>query len=494
MSEVRPTGGPGRRPTPVPGPSEVPQYSYGWAIYVLGALLALATAYLIFKLTYTYGQAPHRIVKMLIGLVVLVVVVFKPRVALHAWLLAIPIGEWLPATGIPGLNGPNLLLIVMVLGWVVPRIQRGQRIFGSTRLSVPVAAYIVLLLFSLARGWMFPPGAGYDGFAMLKSVWQVLLGFFVYYAAANMVEDRRQLNGLLVTFAIGCSLGALIAVRQFLGAGIDARIGGALGDINDLGAYFAVTASALIGFFLTSRAFTRFRKWVIGASAALASFGVLVPKSRGGYVGAVAGIGALTYFLDKRAVIVFAIVLALSPFWAPGFVKERVAETTVDTLQAELVGDTTDRLDPSAGIRLEIWRVVVRQSLRSPIVGFGYASVPYLTVNDLGRPWSAHSLYVDTLGSAGLLGIAVLGWLLFACLRSGRELLRVASTPTGRGLAIGFLGATVALVVANIFGERFTHISIAGTYFFLAGLVDRNIAIEYASKAPEGAQTEDQTS
>ncbi len=481
MSETRPTGSVGRRPGRVPGPSEVPQYSYDWVIYVLGALLSLAVAYVIFKLHYTYGQAPHRIIKMLAGLIMLMLVVFRSRLALYVWLLAIPLGEWLPATGVLGLNAPNLLIAVMMLSWIVPRIMHGERVLSRTRLSAPVAAYIVLLLFSLARGWLFPPGPGYDGFQMLKSVWQVVLGFAVYFVVANVVADRKQISSLLVTFAVGSTLGAVIAVRQFLGAGFDSRIGGALGDINDLGAYFAMTASALFGLFLTSRAFTGFRKWIMGVSTLLASFGVMVPKSRGGYMGVVAGLGVLTYLINKRAVIIFAVVVALSPFWAPTFVKDRVAETRVDSLEAELVGDATDRLDPSAAVRLDIWRIVARKSLKSPIIGYGYAAVPYLTADELGRPFSAHSLYFETLGQTGLVGIVVLFWLLFACVRSGRELLRVATTRTSRGLAIGFLGATVALIVANIFGERFTHISIAGTYFFLAGLVDKSIVIEHES-------------
>jgi hypothetical protein len=478
MSQTRPAIITGRRLPPVPGPSEVPQYSYGWFVYVLGVLLALGIAFVIFKLHYTYGQAPHRIIKMLAGLIVLMLVAFKPRLSLHVWLLAIPIGEWLPATGIPGVNGPNLLILIMLVSWIVPRIMSGERVLSRTRLSAPVAVFLMLLFLSLGRAWLFPPGAGYDGFMMLKSVWQIFLGFVVYYAAANMVVDRNQIRGLLVTFAIGSSIGALIAVRQFLGAGFDSRIGGAIGDINDLGAYFAVTASALFGLFLTSRAFTGFRKLVIGASAALAAFGVFVPKSRGGYLGAVAGIGVLTYLIDKRAVIVFAIVLALSPVWAPSFVKDRIAETTVDSIEMELVGDATDRLDPSAGVRFTIWKIVARESLRSPLIGFGYGAVPYLTAGELSRPFSAHSLYFATLGEKGLLGVAALFWLMWACIASGRELLRLASTPGSRGLAIAFLGATVALLVANVFGQRFTHISIAGTYFFLAGLVDRSISIE----------------
>ena len=488
MSQTRSPGAPGRRPAPIPGPSEVPQYSYGWLLYVFGAILALGLAYVIFKLNYTYGQAPHRIIKMLVGVVVMLVVVFRPQWALHVWLLAIPIGEWLPATGIPGLNGPNLLIAVMMLGWIVPRIMRGERIMTQTRLAGPVALYILLLTFSLVRGWLFPPGPGYDGPQMMKSVWQIVLGFTVYFAAANMVDDKRQIRSMLITFAIGCSISALIAVRQFIGADESRRIGGALGDINDLGAYFAVVASALIGLFLTSGAFTRFRRWVIGASASLAAFGVLLPKSRGGYVGAAAGIGVLTYLIDKRAVIVFAVILALSPLWAPGFVKDRIAETTVDTLEAELLGDASDRLDPSAGVRLVIWRIVVTKWIRSPVIGYGYGAVPYLTAGELSKPFSAHSLYFATLGETGLVGMVVLLWLLFACLKSGSELIRTSSTPLMRGLGVGFIGASVALMVANVFGERFTHMSIAGTYFLLAGLVDRGIAIEYSSR--EDAQAE----
>lgn len=494
MSPTNPTATTGRRLPPVPGPSEVPQYSYGWLIYVVGVLLALGIAFVIFKLHYTYAQAPHRIIKMLAGLIVMMFVVFKSRVSLYVWLLAIPIGEWLPATGIPGVNGPNLLITVMILSWVIPRVMSGERIMSRTRLSAPVAFYIGVIFFSLMRGWLFPPGPGYNGFMMMKSVWQVFLGFVVYYAAANIVVDRRQVKGLLVTFAIGSSIGALIAVRQFLGAGFDARVGGAIGDINDLGAYFAVTASALFGLFLTSRAFTGFRRLLIGASAGLAAFGVFVPKSRGGYLGAIAGIGVLTYLADKRAVIIFALVLALSPIWAPSFVKDRVAETTVDSIEAELIGDATDRLDPSAGVRFTIWGIVARESLKSPLIGHGYGAVPYMTAKELDKPFSAHSLYFATLGEAGLLGLIALAWLLSACVASGRELLRVATTPENRGLAIAFIGATVALLVANVFGQRFTHISIAGTYFFLAGLVDRSIGIERETSQSNVVGAKEQTS
>jgi O-antigen ligase len=108
----------------------------------------------------------------------------------------------------------------------------------------------------------------------------------------------------------------------------------------------------------------------------------------------------------------------------------------------------------------------------------------------LERPYSAHSLYVETAAQSGIVGLVVLFWLVTACVRSGRELLARSSEGTPRGLAVAFLAGTLALLLANIFGQRFTHMTVAGSYFFLAGLVDRSIALERAEAVPAGAETE----
>lgn len=500
MSERGRTGGRGTRGSasssrraaaPTPAPSEVPQYSYVWAIYVVAAVAAVGIAFAVFKLHYSFGQAPHRIVKMLVGVALFAIVFFRPRIALFAWLLAMPIGEWLPATGIPGINGPNLLFMIMLFSWIVPRILRGERLAVRTRIALPLAAYLALLVLSVVRAAVAPPGGvSYDFVRMLKMVWQSGLGFAAYFVVANNVEDDREVRNLLVTLAVGCSIGALISLRQYLGTASTRRIAGALGDINDLAAYFAMCASMLVGLGFSSGAFGRIKGLIVWGSAALSCIAVTLPKSRGGFVGVACGIGCLTYMTGKKAFIIFLVIIALSPLWAPGFVRDRVAETRVDSLAAGLVGDPEDRLDPSAAVRLEIWSIVLRESVRSPIIGYGYGTVPYLTQDRLSRPFSAHSLYFATLGETGLVGIAVLFWLISACARSGFELRRLASSRLNRGLATGFLAALAALLVANVFGQRFANMSIAGTFFFLAGLVDRSILFERAARAQEGVKGE----
>jgi hypothetical protein len=467
----------------------VPEYGYGWVVYVLGVVLAVGLAYVIFQLNYVYGQAPHRIIKILIGVALVVFAFFRPWFAMHAWLLAIPLGEWLPSTGIPGINGASLLIFMLILSWVVPRMLAGERVFRPTRIGGPLAAYIGVL----GLGILVTSMRGMEGFDLrflLSVLWQSSLGFFAYYVVANTVHDQRQTRNLLVTLSVGCAFAGAIALWQFIVTPDYRRIAGTLGDVNDLGAYFAVAGAAILALVFSWRAFPRFKRFLVALAAATTSVAVLLPKSRGAYVGFAAGAGAVTFLTSRKLFVVFLIVLALSPFWAPGFVRERVEETTVDTFEAGLVGDSTDRLDPSAGVRLKIWGIVTQEFTHRPFIGHGFGSVPTMTEGKLSKPFSAHSLYFETLADSGLLGIIVLVWLFVACFRSGAELSSVATTPLSKGLSVGFLAATVALILANVFGQRFTHSTIAGTYFFLAGLVDTNIRIERQRRSHEGAKGE----
>ncbi|MFH1502396.1 MAG: O-antigen ligase family protein [Candidatus Eisenbacteria bacterium] len=461
-----------------PPPGEVPQYSYAWVPYVLGGIAALALAIVITRLNYGYAQAPHRIVKMILGASFLAFTVFRPKLALHLWLLAMPVAAWLPVTGIPGLNGVNLLFIVALVGWVGPWFMSGQRLLPRTRIGPALAFYIVVLFASVIRTILFPPeGTEFGPTELLLRVWQRVPALAIYYVAVGSTRDYDRIRSLIGTFAVSTGIAALIAFRQFATTPDVRRVGGGMNP-NDFAAYVGMCATALIAHVFTSSAFTRTRRLVLWVAAGLASIAVLLPKSRGGYVGFAGGLSAVTFLMSKKAFIVFLLVLIASPLWAPGFVKDRVLETEVESMEAQISGDVTDRLDPSAAVRIEVWRIVLSEVAARPVFGFGFGSVPMLTLDRMGTPFSAHSLYFETLADMGLIGVAALAWLLVACTRSGFELARRATTPLTRGLAVGFIAATVVLLLTNVFGQRFLHRSIAGSYFVLAGMVDRSVLLE----------------
>jgi len=476
--EVTPAGRP-----PTPAPTQIPQYAYGWLVYVVGALAAILLAFAIYKLNYSFGQAPHRIVKILLGVGIVLLVILRPRIAIFAWFLSLPISGWMPSTGITGLNGANVLFLALVISWAVPALMRKERLFGRTPLRWPIAAHIgVLGMTGLVTVMFLPGGSSQSAYGVFFYLWQRIPAVAVYFVVANMGLDEKQIKNLLATLAVGAGALGLIALQQFSGVGEAGRVRGGMNS-NELGAYFSICGTMLLAQIVSSRVFGFFRTVVIWIGAALASMGVLLSKSRGAYVSFAASLGTMTYLTSKKAFIVFLIVLATSPVWAPGFVKDRVAETRSDSVEAVLVGDPTDRLDPAAGVRLEIWKIVIKEFVRSPIFGHGHASVPTMTAGKLSRPFSAHSLYMETLSDSGLIGLGVLLWLLAACVRRGRELLRLADDAFFRGLAIGFLSVTVAVIVANIFGQRFASRAITGTFFVLAGLVDRGIGLKREAAA-----------
>lgn len=458
-------------------PGEVPQYAYGWLLYVVAGLAAVLLAYGVFKLHYGLGQAPHRIVKIFVGLALLVIVFAKPQVSLYAWLLAIPLAGWLPVTGIPGLNAVNLLFALLLMAWILPAMSRRERLMGPTPLRWPVAAYLGILLASVARSAFFSPeGPQHGPYELFFAMWQRVPAIAVYYVAANSVRDEKEIRNLLVCLAVGASMLAIVSLQQFGRVGPSRRVGGGMNS-NDLGAYFAMCGTMLVAQVIASPAYRGLKRFLIWVGSALATVGVLIPKSRGAYVGYATSLGVLTYITNKKLFVLFVFLLALSPIWAPSFVRERLAETRQESVEAAITGDVTDRLDPAAAVRLEIWAIILREFPKSPIIGHGFGSVPRMTEGRLAKPFSAHSLYFETLADIGLVGLGVVVWLFAACLRSGRRLRRLATDPLSKGLATGFVAATVALLVANVFGQRFSHRAIIGTYFFVAGLVDRAVMI-----------------
>ena len=483
MRQDRPPGTPQTVRPPTPAPVHVPQYAYGWLVYVAGAIIAILAAIVIYKLNYTYGQAPHRIIKIAIAVGLFAVVIVKPRAALYAWILSLPITGWLPVTGMTGLNGANVLFLILLTTWILPAVMAKRRVFADTPLRWPITAYMALLVLSGIRTAVFPPDAYVGrGLQVMFDLWQRLPAIAVYFVVANIALTERQIRNLLVGLPVAATALGVISVRQFADIDPSRRISGGMNS-NELGAYFAVCATMLFSQVLWSRVYRVVQRVIIWMGAALATVGVFLTKSRGAYVAVVPSFGFLSYFVGKKALVAFILVVATSPLWAPDFVKERVSETTVDSVEAALVGDITDRLDPTAGVRLEVWRVVLEAFPRSPLIGFGHGSVPLLTGPKLRRPFSAHSLYFETMSDSGILGLGVLVWLFLACFRSGRTLLKAAETPLDRGLAVGFLAVTVAIVVTNAFGQRFAHRAITGTYFFIAGLVDNRI--RFAREAVE---------
>jgi hypothetical protein len=64
---------------------------------------------------------------------------------------------------------------------------------------------------------------------------------------------------------------------------------------------------------------------------------------------------------------------------------------------------------------------------------------------------------------------------------SGWRLYKIGNTPFDKGLGFGFLGATIAIIFANMFGERWSYFVVNGYFWIFWGLVDRGILISQST-------------
>jgi len=227
-------------------------------------------------------------------------------------------------------------------------------------------------------------------------------------------------------------------------------------------AAFCVTAALVLGaLFIAARASKTWRLLLAGGIATVL-LGVLWTYSRTAYVALMAG--ALAMLLVWRGrwklLVPLLLVVAIAPRFLPVSVVERFDSTTVEEHQR----------DESTELRFVYWQTAWKTFLEHPVTGTGFHTFHHHEINPYNR--DTHNLYMRTLSEGGVLGILALAGLLVAVLRTVWRDLRAAPHGTWRyGLALGMLGAWVALVCGNLFGDRFTYYPMIAYFWTYAALI-----------------------
>ncbi|GAB4027495.1 MAG: hypothetical protein Fur0011_5720 [Candidatus Microgenomates bacterium] len=125
----------------------------------------------------------------------------------------------------------------------------------------------------------------------------------------------------------------------------------------------------------------------------------------------------------------------------------------------------------SMGIRLDVlWPNAIRGFMTNPLLGTGYATLVKSNVGEFTYAESTDNDYLRMLGETGLLG--TLAFLTTICLviRYSYLILKTSKTQVDL-LALGAIGATVALLVTATYIDIFESSKVAYTYWILVGMV-----------------------
>lgn len=351
--------------------------------------------------------------------------------------------------------------------------------------GIPIIVYILMLSFSF-----FVIGGRMDGdiphkeLADYKNYIMMPLTYFIVYNGVQRLDLLKVFIPVFsITFlAMNRTTYGEYGLGEHTNFVSEQRPGGVfeaegLGS-NHLGAFMAEYTMILIGVaaYIGRKLVFRSINFVYILWFAIVGniYSLLFSFSRGAWFGTLAGLAFLGVFKMRKLLV---LLLALGIFWQvllPTSVIQRIEMT-------EQSDGVTQQLDSSSMHRVEIWQHSMDLFEQSPIVGVGLYNFQFFDGRQL---WlSTHNQYLAYLSETGIIGFLLFLFLFALAILSGWRLYRNSVDPLLRGLGIGFSACVIAAMVSNIFGDRWTFMSLQGLYWVFWALVEKGSVLEAEKKA-----------
>ena len=405
---------------------------------------------------------------IMIGILIAIVCFNWPEAGLYILIFSMLLGPEIIVGNLGGgtaagrgmtLRADDFLLTIIAFSWFARgAVHKELGLFLSTPLNRPIAIYLFAAAFSTTIGMLFDrvrPVVGF--FFVLKFVEYV----FVYFAAVNFIQNKRQLRRFIQAIFITAILVSIFAiVRIPLDGRVSAPFEGETGEPNTLGGYLLFILALFGGLLISSPSYRIAARHLIG----LIMLGVpfLFTLSRASYLGMGAAVICILIFTRQKVLAGFAVITAAMALYlfAPAPVVERLEFTFGG--QREHAGQQVTvggvRLDTSTSARIKSYSDIMNDFQQHPVIGYGVTGYAFVD-----------GQYPKVLVEMGLVGLAAFLWLLYALFSQGWQSLKVSKDWWDRGLSIGYLAGLIGLAFHAIGSNTFIIVRIMEPFWFLTG-------------------------
>jgi len=396
------------------------------------------------------------------------------------FLLYIPFQKVLPGDfgGVAkAVNFTNVFLILMVLGWLT-RVAAVEKSVEAKRTSA--TGFLMVLFLAVtsvsmaATALREESGMGYAIWANLKR-W--LMPFAVYFFVTSMVSSVQTVKRMFLAVLVTTAVIGLLGVKQFwmdMGGGSRHNLEGiriaVTSGPSNLGALFAYYLPFFVAFWFTF--FWRPVYWTILIPLAWCLDSLRTTFSRGALLAFLTGALVIVWKKSRLAFICLAVGLVVlfqgRPIRLPYSIFGRMATT----YEAQRPGDTFGhKLDTSSRTRLTIWGGGLDMMEDHPLFGVGHERFPSVIGNY--RPSVAnmdpHNQFLKIGTEMGVPALSLFALLLVVCFRKAWRLHSKTYDPMLKAVLLGYCGAVVGLVVANMFGSRLDSTEISTQFWAMTG-------------------------
>lgn len=314
---------------------------------------------------------------------------------------------------------------------------------------------VITLLIGLA---LFPTPNDMLRFSTLKDS---IVGVLLLFVVQMSVTDWSTLKRVLLATILPLPYILRITHSEYAGVARwhysdKLRVSGTFTTVgaNEFGAFCVTSALVLFALLIAARLPRRWRALLLLGVVSMVLC-VLWAYSRTAYATILIGGVCLLLLWRGRKKMVLPLIfgLLLVPNFLPHAVVERFDTTHVDGPEA----------DTSTEMRYVFWDVAWDHFEMHPLVGTGYRT--FATYNPYKM--DTHNFFLRELVEKGLIGMVIIIGLFLSMGRACWRCLR--DSPQGSlayALGLGVCAAWIALVVANIWGDRFTYTQMIG-YFWV---------------------------
>ena len=379
--------------------------------------------------------------------------------------------EYFPNLG----GGLNFLNLMFIAAWMMA-MRCGGGLVRGTGVNGWVMAYMVggLIALMIGMGNVADP-SGHGNF--LKDHF-IAVGFL--FLAQMSVTDRAGLRRMYLASLL--PLPYMFLVLRGQNASLshwqyshELRINGtfvALG-ANELAAFLVTACLVAFGLLIGSRVSWRWRT-VYALAATLAAIGVVLSYSRTAYIAILVGM-ALIILLSKarlKLMLPALVLLMVIPLVMPPAALERFDSISIDEEQR----------DESTDSRFMFWEEALQNFRQNPLLGTGFHTAHHPEFSS--QEMDVHNFFLRELVEKGLLGAVILVGLIWSISRALWRGLSVAQPGSwSGGLMLGMTGAWIALLIGNVFGDRFTHYPMIAHFWLYLGLALRGLQLHYSELA-----------
>jgi len=326
-----------------------------------------------------------------------------------------------------------------------------------------ILAYVAYACLSLYIGYQHVGGDTDEHLSVLKDA---MLAVMLVFVAQMSVTDWKTLRRLI--FVMLLPLPYMLRVTWDQHASVSSwhykdalRISGTFSELgaNEFAA-FCVMMSILIFTLLLAGAMSwRWRALLVGAIACML-LGVVWTYSRTAYIALLVGLAVVMLLWRGRWKLAVPLFIAalIAPNLMPVSVVERFNSTTLEE----------GKRDESTENRFEFWRIAWDNFEKYPMLGSGYHTFHHAEINP--HQTDTHNFFMRELTEKGVVGAGITFGMLLSILAACWRTMRRAPTGLAHALGLGMVGAWLALMIENFFGDRFTYYPLIGYFWVFLGL------------------------